>query len=838
MSPSFLRASLRYQLRQPLQLILCILGIAGGVALVFAIDIAIESTRRAFQLSTDSLRGRATHRIVGGSEGVPDEVYRRLRVDEGRRNMAPVLEADVVAIQPEGLGALRLFGIDPWAEGELRGEKRFGATGGGLLEPGRVLLQGLRAEEFGLKEGDRIAVAIGGRRVDVEILLSDDDDPGLAQVLFCDIATAQELCGSVGYISQIDLVLDEGEDLESWRRVLPPSCELVAASGRAATLDGMVSAFDLNLRSLSLLALVVGVFLIYNTMTFSVLRRRELFGRLRAIGATRREVFAVVLAEAALIGTLGVALGLGLGYLLGRGLIGIVAGTISNLYFQVSVTQTVVSATGLLIAFALGLLATLAAALLPAWEATRSAPSLTMMRSRIEDRARSRLLLRALAAILVGLAAWGLASVPSRSIYLGYSAMLLVILAFVLLTTPATLLIVSWVTPMLRSILGIPGALAARSVSANLSRTGVAIAALMVAVSMSVGVTAMIGSFRSNVIDWLESTLTADVYISMPGTAARRSSPSTIDAALVQEIVKMPGVDAVLGNRQIWIEGQEGELRLIAFSLPDRESFGFRMVEGDADEAFRRYQREEGLLVSEPFAFRRELKLNDDFVLRTDKGERSFKICGIFRDFASDVGYVSLSRGAFSQHYDDRGFSGLGLRCAEGVDPEKIVADILRSAEGRQRLLVRSTRRLQTTSIEIFDQTFVITRVLRWLAVGVAIVGVLGALLALTLERRRELALLRAQGLTPRGVFALVLGSCGLLGAIAGLLAAPLGAIFALILTQIVNRRSFGWTVQLELSPTLLVSSIGLALIAALLAGIWPAWSASRRSPALALKEE
>ena len=197
-----------------------------------------------------------------------------------------------------------------------------------------------------------------------------------------------------------------------------------------------------------------------------------------------------------------------------------------------------------------------------------------------------------------------------------------------------------------------------------------------------------------------------------------------------------------------------------------------------------------------------------------------------------------MARALYERHFDDRGVSGVALYGAPGASAATLVERVQTRVGGAQVLDVRANRTLRETSLAIFDRTFTITQVLRLLTVGIAFVGVLSALMALQLERAREFAVMRATGLTPRQVWGLVSLQTGLLGLLAGLYAVPLGVALAVILVRVINQRSFGWTLELALSPSLLLQAVALAFTAALLAGLYPAWRMARTSPALALREE
>ncbi len=244
------------------------------------------------------------------------------------------------------------------------------------------------------------------------------------------------------------------------------------------------------------------------------------------------------------------------------------------------------------------------------------------------------------------------------------------------------------------------------------------------------------------------------------------------------------------------------------------------------------------MLVSEPYAYRHRLGAGSTVQLRTDRGEQQFKVAGVFADYGSDQGVVLMSRATYERFWDDRAVSALGIYADPGTDLDNLVEALRTRAGGAQTVLIRSNRTLRETSLAVFDRTFTITMVLRLLATLVAFVGVLSALMALQLERAREMAVLRANGLTRRQVLGLVSSQTGVMGFIAGLLAVPLGTLLALVLILVINRRSFGWTLQVHIDPQILLQAIALSLAAALLAGLYPAWRMAHTPPALALREE
>lgn len=845
------RSSLRYLQHHAWQVGLALLGVALGVAVVVAIDVANESARRAFLLATQSIVGRATHQIVGGPNGLSEEVYRRLRLTGKVRAIAPVVESDVAVTDYPGR-IFHLLGVDAFAEAPFRPYlSSAGATPDNdfpafLTQPATGLIAARTARQLGLDIGDRISVRVGTRHQDVTLVgLLDPRESRVASavenLLITDIATAQEILGLVGQLSRIDVLAHEGKAgqklLATIRQLLPAGVEILSSRGRSQAIEQMTRAFQLNLTALSLLALIVGAFLIYNTMTFSVVQRRSLLGLLRTQGVTRLEICLLVLGEAVFMGGVGTVAGIGLGILLSHGLVQLVTRTITDLYFVLTVRELALTPVVLGKGMVLGIGASLLAALRPAWEATATPPRVTLQRSSLETRAQQaapRTMLLGLLALAAGLGGLWLSG---TNLLLSFSSLFGVLLGCVLMTPLTTVGCIRLLQPLLSAWGGTLGRLCGRSVVATLSRTAVAIAALMVAVSVTVGVGIMVQSFRQTVVRWLESSLHADVYIAPPSLIARRSD-STLDPALVKRLASAPGIAQVNTYRGLQVESHLGLTQLVALDLAERSYAAFTFIVGEPQAIWPAFQNEAAVIISEPYAYRHQLSLNDALQLRTDRGEHVFRVVGIFTDYGSDQGIVMMSRHTYDQWWQDVKVSSLGVYAEPNTDVDRLVESLRRLAGTEHDVLIRSNRTLRDASLEIFDRTFTITTVLHLLTTVVAFIGVLSALMALQLERARELGVLRATGYTPGQVWGLMTSQTGLMGLIAGLLAVPVGIGLALILVLVINRRSFGWTLQIEITPEILVQAVVMAVVAALLAGLYPALRMARTSPALALRNE
>jgi len=379
--------------------------------------------------------------------------------------------------------------------------------------------------------------------------------------------------------------------------------------------------------------------------------------------------------------------------------------------------------------------------------------------------------------------------------------------------------------------------MAARGVVTSLSRTGVAIAALMVAVAATVGVGLMIDSFRGTVEDWLTQSLQADIYVQPPSEVFRRST-ATLDSTVAERLRAVEGTAGAYSVRRVTVPADVGRTDLVAIEPGPETADVYRFKSGDPDTAWPAFRNGNAVFVSEPYAYRHDLAVGDTVRLQTDRGRRAFPIRAVYYDYGSDLGVVMMSRTTYTRVYDDRGVSGLAFYAEKGRDVDTLIADMRAATAGLQDVLIRSNRALRETSLTVFDRTFTITTVLRLLALVVAFIGVLSALMALELERRREMGVLRATGMTPPQVGGYVTLQTGLMGTIAGVLSLPLGYVLAYVLVFVINKRSFGWTLQLNVPADVLVQALVLAIGAALLAGLYPAWSMAQASPATALRDE
>jgi len=837
--PRWRRASLRWLLRHPWQLGLAFVGVALGVAVVVAVDLATGSAGRAFELSMERVTGDATHRIVGPPRGLDEAFYRELRIEHGVRSSAPVIEG-FADFRGE---TLRVLGIDPLAGTGAAGrlaDVRGDDLAALVTEPDTILLAAPTAERHDIAAGDTITPRIAGRTHELHVvgLIEGEgrDAAALDGIAVADIANAQSWFDRAGRIDYIDLAIEAGA-AERVADDLPADLRLESTATRNRQAREMTSAFRTNLTAMGLLAVIVGVFLIYNTMTFTVVQRRRLIGTLRALGATRRMIFGQIVLETLLLGAAGTLVGLLAGIVLAHGLVHLVTRTINDLYFVLTVRELFIDAGVLAQGALVGLVAALAGALGPAAEAAGSPPDTAGRRSVLERRTHAlvpRLALAGVAILFLG----GIALLlPSGGLPAGYFALCALIVGS---ACAIPLLLRVTMPPIARGLGRLFGPLArmaAAGIPAALSRTALAVIALTIALSATVGVGVMIDSFRGTVAAWLERTLAADLYLSGPDrVAARHSAP--LPEGLADRVRDVDGVGGLSTGWQVEVESARGPTPLMALAPAPDSLDAIRLRDGEPDRVWPRFTAGEAVLVTEPWARRNDAGVGDTVRLQTSDGWREAPIAGVYYDYNTDRGIVLMHRDHYDRWWPDGPISSIGVFLADGADIDAVTERIRTVLRDTGPVDLNRSAEIRRLSLEVFDRTFAITGVLRGLALVVAFVGVLTALLALQLERGRELAILRATGATPGQIRAHVLGQTGLIGLAAGLLSIPLGLALAEVLIHVINQRAFGWSIATSIPPMVLIEALALAVVAALLAGAWPAWRAGRVEPAAALREE
>ncbi len=831
-------AIFRHLVRHRWQTLFAVLGVVLGVTVVVAVDLANQSARRAFDLSMEQVSGKTSHQLIGGPNGIAEGFYTELKLTHGYKKSAPIVEGDV-QFKDENF---TLLGLDIFAEKPFRSIAS--ATDQNWLDElvtqtDAVLVSAASANRLNIAVGDPVNIKVAGVPKNVEVIgiFGEASEKALDGMLVADIATAQELLGRTGLLDRIDLILEDNDEAQL-SDLLPSGIRLVRPQQRNRNLGDLSNSFQTNLVAMSLLALLVGGFLIYNAISFSVLQRRSLIGVLRMVGVTKIQVFIRIIIEALIIGMVGTLIGVAGGILLGHGLVRLVVRTINDLYFNLNLSQLMLSPGMLLKGILLGLVVTLIAAIVPALEASRSRPYAAARRSVLEQstfRAVPWLALAGIGSIFFGIL---IVRYSSSALVPGFAGLFFIIAGYCLMVPWMALGMTHLISPLLARLFGIVGYFSARGISASLSRTGLAMAALTLAIAATIGMGVMVDSFRNTVSSWLAVSMKGDIYLSIPQRSSRRTG-TPLPGALLDQLGDMDEIDSISSGRLVKVEARSGSINLLALEVSEGGKLNFVFKGKNLPDLWPGFQRGEYVFISEPYAFHNHTGPGETIYLLTEEGEKPFTIAGVFTDYGSDSGLAVIDRKYYAQLWRDNNISSVGIYLKENESVDSVIKLLNTSAAKiDSRIRVRSNGEIRQHTLAIFDRTFTITRVLRLLVTLVAFIGILCALMSIQFERAKEHAVLRASGMTRRELMIQVTLQTGLMGVMAGLLALPLGLIISEMLIHVINLRSFGWTMQSIWVPQIYIESLLLAVFAALLAGIYPGYRMAKESPATALREE
>ena len=837
----FVKMILRPLLKEPARTALTVFAVALGVAVVLAIELAGQAAAGSFRSSVETLAGDADFEVTAVG-GVPEPLFASLVTLPYPLRVRPRIE-DYAVLADTG-EPLPLIGVDTIADAEQ-------ATSGlesveAFADPNTVWV----SANLGRKPGDRIKLVlndhlgtytVGGVLMARSGPAASTEDEG---VVVMDVALAMRELGRHNKLDRILIQVPETGNLMEWekllRRSLPADVSVEREGARTDENRRMLQAFRWNLRVLSYIALIVGAFLIYNTIAVSVVRRRPEIGILRALGASRSAVLVGFLGESIFFGFAGGVLGLLLGRLMAAAAVKLIASTVESLYVSSRPAPISLTLGSVAQALGIGLAVAVVSALSPAWEAAWIFPMQAMARGRVEYEARVHKERDLLLAAVLGagaLLASRLAPIGGKAVF-GYVSALLLVGAFALSIAAIVAAVTRALSRVLLRLLGVEALLACRSLVASLRRTSVLVGALSTAIAMMVSVGIMVGSFRETVQLWMENQLQADFFLRPAGPTAADRHP-TMAPEVAQQLASLPGVSAVGWLRAYSISYQGLPATLAGVDSGVAARFGKRefLSPGNRQAIFNQLSTGDYAIVSEPFASKHRVQVGDAITLPLGGHVRALRILGIYYDYGDERGYIIMDRSTLLKYLPDPAPSSLAVYLEPGAAVNGVRRAIQRVCSGRT-ISVLSNRTLRREALRIFDRTFAITYALEAVAVVVAVMGVAGALLALVIDRRRELGLLRFLGGSTGQVRRLILMEAGLLGLLANLAGFALGVLLSLILIFVINKQSFGWTIQFHWPVALLLGGLSLVYAATLAAAIYPAGLAMRLRPIEVIHEE
>jgi putative ABC transport system permease protein len=828
----FIQHVLRYALRHKVLAMINILSVALGVSVYLAVQIANRSATAAFRAGIDVVAGRANVEVRGTLE---DSLFPKLQKIPGVTAATPLVER--VVTLPDWPGQyLHILGVDPFTNSTFEnfkvsksGRESFDADAW-FGNPRSLAVAKKFADLHKLKRGDSIRVKFGERESDLvlgSLLEAKDGDTRFAAM---DIGWAQELFGLQGKLTGVLFQISDPNNpepvCERIRRLAPPDAVVQEPGDRSSQVEDMLSGFELNLTALSMVSLLVGVFLIYNTVTASVVRRRSEVGILRALGASRAKVRWLFLGEAALYGMIGSIVGCVGGVLMSNLLVGAVSKTVTNLYVLTSIDHFYLPFWQIPLVLSAGMGSVLVGAFIPANAGANLPPSRALnMGVLIERSERPGLHWIALSgwSLVAAFGASELALGGFRSA--GFAAAFFTLIGFSCLSPCLTHQFGTWAGRIFRPLL-LPR-LAARNLVRSLYRHAITIAALASALAMLVSVSIMIYSFRKTVDRWLERRLVADLFVS-PSANEIVGAENYVPEDLMKFLRSRLEVEMIdtFRNLTVTVNGRPAFLGVITGT--DRNIPEF--IGGQNTQKFQAFQLADRVTISEPLSRRLKLNQGDTVTIATPLGPHLFQVAGVFYDYSRDSGVMMIQRANFEKFWHDSRVNSVSIYLRPGTDVEKVIESIRTGYEDARDYSVYSNRALRDAVVEVFNQTFAVTHILRLIAVLVAVIGIALNLTVLVKEREREIGTLRAVGVSRRQIRGLIIWESLLVGIMAVLLGVVTGIALSVVLTEVINKSFFGWTIPFQIPWDQLLWTPVWMLPAAVLASLWPANQASRRN--------
>ncbi|MGY3968294.1 ABC transporter permease [Aeromonas enteropelogenes] len=804
-----LKALLRLYRTHPWLLLMSLTGLVLGVSLVVAIELLNHSARTNFVAARSQLAGEANYRLAPDG-GLDEQLYVKLVRSQPDLDAMPELHA---WLKDEQGRSFQLLGMDLFNPGPLR--RLFGAAPDkeptfSLTRTDSVWLAAPEARRLGWQPGQSRRFVLGGAEGapprPLTLTLAGTFEPGavpMERLLVTDIGLAQPLLGKAGRLDRIVFKLSEGEAntlqraLQAYAPHQPLWLEPISPALDASQLG---DALALNLTALSLLAMAVGLFLVFNAQRFVQSVRRPQLAQLIILGMPPRRLLGWLILELLILATLGTLLGLLLGSLLALALMGQLTQALADLYGPNPIDLLRLSPASLGKALVIGLAGTLAANLPGWWQPLRQSPlELREGNSRPPAHPWQRRGLAIAILLLCALCLWRPETGLTGALFIAGGWLLAMALAL---------------PDVLRAVLGRlrrreRGPLSARLGVAetlyHLDRTAIAVMALQLAIAAAIGIGVMVSSFRSSVEIWLGQRLAADLYVTAPKGVA--GSKGALSEQTLNTILAAPDVRAA-SRRSVhparW-QGQPIEWAQMDF-IPELKA-AYPLLAG------RWPATPDEVLASEPLTVRLGVKVGQRLEVTGEQGPRRLTVTGIYQDYGSDKGQILHA-------FEGGAVQSLALFSNQ---PE-LLADRLRAQFGEGVNLLPAPA-IHAAALKVFDQTFVVTELLKLLILGIAFVGIGSAFMVLGLARRSELQTLQSLGVGPRHCRRLLVWQGAGLGLLTALLALPVGYGLAWVLIEVVNPRAFGWRLAFEAAPLHAVTALLLAPVCGALAS----WYAARR---------
>jgi putative ABC transport system permease protein len=859
--PNLLRhISAKHVRLQKTQLVMAMAGICLGVAAMVAIDLANRSVLRSFEDSINQVTGRAALTITGTDAGFPEAMLERVQNVAGVEYAVPVIEA-TASLTGTRQRPLMILGIDVLQDHQIR-DYSITDESADIPDPLLFLARSdsilitramAAAEGIGIDQEIRVQTVAGLRNFRVRGLLNPTGPARVAggDIAVMDVFAAQMAFGKEGRIDRIDVSLLPGETLatvrERIREALPAGYSIDTPAGRTQQVEILLGRFSKSMSFISVMALFVGMYLIYNTVSIAVVQRRREIGILRALGAGRGEICRLFLAETLCVATAASLAGAVLGYLFAGATVDLVAQSVTDMYLRSSGAELALSWQGVLGNAAVGVLASLVAATLPALAGARITPAAAirsqpyseesgLLGAKIKVAATLCLLAAALLIILFATAAPGAAV---RSLGVIVAGALLLLLGISLCTPLLLRRIVPLCHGGLAACCGAQGRLAGLNLQKNVSRNGVAVAAIVCSIALFVSSANAINSVRRSVFDWIDTIIRADILVSSGHPLAGGGAPTIpMPAEMQQELAAVDGVRAVDLFRKTFLDYGGRKVLLEMFDVPLRLEYCPAMITEGSREDMLLLSGKDNITVNEGFAVKHRIRRGDTILLPTPAGPMPFTVTAVVVSYSADTGVIWMDISTYRRHWQDPLIDTYEVLVQPGRDIETVRQAILERFGGERQLFALPAAEFKLEVQKVLDRSFVLTNAVNIITLVIAGLGIIITLLSSVLERTREIGILRGIGMQKNQVSAVVIIESSLIGAAGGILGIGCGALIGWIELEGIFRLDYGESVVYYMHYGAMAWAMLLAVGLSAAAGLYPARRAAATNIVEALTYE
>ncbi len=846
---------------QKVHTLITVAGICLGVAAIVSIGIVNKSVMRSFEDSINRVTGRAALQITGAASGFPEELIERVQKVPGVEYAVPVIDTQGILVGAKEQ-TLMILGVDVLQDGNIRDYKLSDESADipdpllFLARPDSILL----TRELAKREGIRIEQTIqvqtvrGIRTFRVRGLLDPEGPAKIASgsIAIMDYPAAQMAFGKEGRIDRIDVSLQRGEDLETVRdrikKALPGGYGVVTPEGRTKQVAVLISHFQKNINLISFIAVFVGMYLIYNAVSISVVQRKKEIGILRALGTTRRQIIALFMGETVFMALVGSGLGIGVGVLFARSAIGAVGQTVSEMYMRTSVSEIAISWPNLAVGFMTGIAASLAAAFIPALASTRITPISAIRSAPYSEEgllSSKRLKIAAASFVILSVILLVLFKSFDGSAILHSTAIMfcatISLLLGISLATPSVLQgFLAFFHRVISPHVGAVGRLAGLNLQKNINRNAVAAAAIFYGISVFVSSAGLIYSTKHSVLDWIDSYVRGDIIVTSGHPIATTGSQNIpMPVEMWKDIEKIPGVLSADPFRKIYIDFKDRRILLLTLDIKRRLVYSpFKIAQGTQEDMARLLPNGNYIGVNEALAAQEHLRPGDAMVLPTPSGPVEFRVAVINVDYSSDSGTLIMDMNTYHRYWKEYLADSFSVRVTQKDQVGPVRDEIVRRFGNDRKLFVLPAREFRIEIQKIIDQGFAVNQAINVITMTIACFGIIVTLLASVLERTREIGILRSIGMLRGQVSRVVVLESMLLGLIGGALGAGAGVIIGWMSLEGFLKGDYGASMRYHISYASIVWAIVLSTLLAALAGIYPARRAAKTNIVEALSYE